>query len=123
MTSPTPEEKLASCPFCGGEAEVIHIADGENAGGSCVSCTRCNASSNVEFGFKENFISNWNRRSPSRRSVLEEAARVARNHAEKRAQLARQFEGNRPLYSEQMTARTAALCIAGDILALAEEEK
>lgn len=25
-------------------------------------CTACDASGNVEFGFKENFISNWNRR-------------------------------------------------------------
>lgn len=53
---------LLSCPFCGGEAEILHLDDGENAGGSCVSCTQCLASSNVEFEFKENFVSNWNRR-------------------------------------------------------------
>lgn len=58
-----PEDvKLLPCPFCGGEAEIVNIDDGENAGGSCVSCTRCLASSNVEFEFKENFVSNWNRR-------------------------------------------------------------
>lgn len=56
---------LKPCPFCGGEAERIDIGDGENAGGSCVSCTVCQASSNVEFEFKENFISNWNRRAPA----------------------------------------------------------
>ena len=56
------DEALLPCPFCGGAAEVIHIEDGENAGGSCVSCTRCLASSNLEFGFKENFRNNWNRR-------------------------------------------------------------
>lgn len=54
--------QLEPCPFCGGEAEIIHIEEGENAGGSCVCCTRCNASGNVEFGFKENYVSNWNRR-------------------------------------------------------------
>ncbi|MHB8284369.1 MAG: hypothetical protein ACYDD1_06805 [Caulobacteraceae bacterium] len=53
---------LEACPFCGGEAERIDIEDGENAGGSCISCKTCQASSNVEFGFKENFVSNWNRR-------------------------------------------------------------
>lgn len=58
-------EDLKACPFCGGKAERIDIEDGDNAGGSCVACSRCNASGNVEFEFKENFISNWNRRSPS----------------------------------------------------------
>ena len=57
--------KLNPCPFCGGEAEIINIDEGENAGGSCVCCKRCLASSNVEFEFKENFVSNWNRRTPS----------------------------------------------------------
>lgn len=55
-------DKLKPCPFCGGLAEIVEIDEGENAGGSCVCCTTCLASSNVDFGFKENFISNWNRR-------------------------------------------------------------
>lgn len=55
---------LEPCPFCGGRAEIVHIEDGENAGGSCVCCTQCMASGNVEFEFKENFVSNWNRRTP-----------------------------------------------------------
>jgi len=54
---------LKPCPFCGGEAERIDIEDGEDAGGSCIACRSCQASSNVEFGRKENFVSNWNRRS------------------------------------------------------------
>lgn len=57
--------ELKPCPFCGGPAEIVHIDEGENEGGSCVCCTRCFASSNVEFGFKENFLSNWNRRAPA----------------------------------------------------------
>ena len=83
-------EDLKPCPFCGAEAEVIDIEEGENAGGSCVCCTRCQASSNVEFGFKENFVSNWDRRAEitrltqerdaARAEVLEEAARVADKH-------------------------------------------
>lgn len=62
----TPEalERLKACPFCGGEAEIVHLDDGENTGGSCVSCTQCLASGNVEFGRKENFVANWNRRTP-----------------------------------------------------------
>lgn len=55
-------EELKPCPLCGGEAERVDIDEGENVGGSCISCKRCLASSNVEFEFKENFISNWNRR-------------------------------------------------------------
>lgn len=56
-------EKLLPCPFCGGEAKRIDIEEeGENFGGSCISCKRCLASSNLEFGRKENFVSNWNRR-------------------------------------------------------------
>ncbi|WP_174807237.1 Lar family restriction alleviation protein [Neoasaia chiangmaiensis] len=58
-------EGLLPCPFCGGEAERVDIAEGENAGGSCICCTRCLASGNVEFGFKENFVSNWNARARS----------------------------------------------------------
>lgn len=60
--TPTDALRLVPCPFCSGEAEIVHIDEGENAGGSCVSCTKCQASSNVEFEFKENFVSNWNRR-------------------------------------------------------------
>lgn len=55
--------EIKSCPFCGGEAEIIHLDDDDNAGGSCVCCTKCQASGNVEFGRKENFVENWNRRS------------------------------------------------------------
>lgn len=73
-------DRLEPCPFCGGEAEVIHLEDGENAGGSCVSCKACLASSNVEFGRKENFISNWNRRAALRQQPVtpdrEEVARL-----------------------------------------------
>jgi Lar family restriction alleviation protein len=56
------EIELKPCPFCGGAAEIVHIDEGENEGGTCVCCTSCLASSNIEFSFKENFISNWNRR-------------------------------------------------------------
>lgn len=55
-------EALKPCPFCGGPAEHVDIDEGENAGGSCICCTSCLASGNVEFEFKENFVSNWNRR-------------------------------------------------------------
>ena len=72
MTGPD----LKPCPFCGGAAEIVNIDDGENAGGSCVCCTRCMASGNVEFGRKENFVSNWNRRDPA---VLARAEQIERD--------------------------------------------
>lgn len=65
---------LRDCPFCGGDAERIDIAEGENAGGSCIACTRCLASGNVEFGRKENFVSNWNRRADTQ--AADEIARL-----------------------------------------------
>lgn len=60
--------ELRPCPFCGGEAERIDFGPGagENEGGSCIACRRCQASGPVEFGFKENFIANWNRRAAVR---------------------------------------------------------
>lgn len=69
-------EALKPCPFCGGPAEVIHLEGGENDGGSCVSCTSCFASSPVEFGFKENFVDNWNRRSDHSPALLEALKRL-----------------------------------------------
>ncbi|MCW2066888.1 UNVERIFIED_ORG: Lar family restriction alleviation protein [Stenotrophomonas maltophilia] len=55
------------CPFCGARAERIDFGpdSGDNEGGSCVACTSCQSSGPVEFGYKENFISNWNRRALS----------------------------------------------------------
>ncbi len=74
---------LLPCPFCGDTAERIDfgIGSGDNEGGSCVACTGCGSSGPVEFGFKENFLSNWNRRalsaqpSPGGQDALAEAAR------------------------------------------------
>ena len=74
MANPaTDAPALKNCPFCGGKAERVDIEDGDNAGGSFVHCTKCDASSNVEFEFKENFISNWNRRTPPHSEGLREA--------------------------------------------------
>lgn len=58
---------LLPCPFCGAPAERIDfgIGSGENEGGSCIACTVCQHSGPIEFGYKENFISNWNRRTLS----------------------------------------------------------
>lgn len=72
------DEALLPCPFCGGKAEVFHIGNGPNQGGSCVSCANCLASSNLEFGFKENFRNNWNRRADLARPSQAGDERVAR---------------------------------------------
>jgi Lar family restriction alleviation protein len=56
---------LLPCPFCGGEAERLDfemVSTDPNAGGSCISCTKCGASSPVHFEFKENLYPSWNER-------------------------------------------------------------
>ena len=57
---------LKPCPFCGGEAERIDIPaehdDIENAGASCIQCSRCVASTALHFDRKENLESSWNDR-------------------------------------------------------------
>lgn len=60
-------DELLPCPVCGAPAERIDfgIGSAENEGGSCIACTVCQHSGPIEFGFKENFVSNWNRRALS----------------------------------------------------------
>lgn len=57
-------EILRPCPFCGGEAERITLGpeEPENEGGDVIVCKGCQASSRVEFGYKENLVSSWNER-------------------------------------------------------------
>lgn len=84
-------EVLLPCPFCGGEAERYTISEDEpdNAGGDVIACTRCQASSHVEFGRKENLVSCWNSRlsalsaTPSTSDALREAAQAVLNSAER----------------------------------------
>lgn len=85
MTSPaipSPNgETLKPCPFCGGNASRQDLTDDDNAGGSCITCDSCGASSPVHFDRKENLYDSWNRRSSSsreevRREALEEAAAI-----------------------------------------------
>lgn len=62
----TPE--LKPCPFCGGEAQRFTLTEEDepmNAGGDVITCTKCQASSHVEFGRKENLVSRWNTRTTS----------------------------------------------------------
>jgi Lar family restriction alleviation protein len=75
----TAPEPLKPCPFCGGAACRVTIGDEEpnNAGGDVIVCTRCNASSHVEFGRKENLVARWNgRATASIVEVLERAVRA-----------------------------------------------
>ncbi|HDS1531941.1 TPA: Lar family restriction alleviation protein [Stenotrophomonas maltophilia] len=67
-------DALLPCPFCGAPAERIDfgIGSGENEGGSCIACTVCQHSGPIEFGYKENFISNWNRRALAARQPVGE---------------------------------------------------
>jgi Lar family restriction alleviation protein len=66
---------LLPCPFCGGEAERIDIPDKDdgdcNAGGSCIQCKNCLASTALYFDRKENLVSLWNKRTTPKLSLKE----------------------------------------------------
>lgn len=72
--------ELKPCPFCGGEAQRLTIGENEpnNAGGDVIHCTRCQASSRVEFGRKEHLVSAWNGRAETREAELRIALVAAR---------------------------------------------
>jgi Lar family restriction alleviation protein len=55
---------LKPCPFCGCAARRIEFLSPTdyNFGGSCIECTGCQASSAVEFEYKETLYARWNRR-------------------------------------------------------------
>lgn len=64
---------LLPCPFCGAAAERVDVPadiEDENAGGSCIQCTGCVASSALFFDRKEHIVSSWNRRVYFKRDSL-----------------------------------------------------
>ena len=66
--------RLKPCPFCGGAAVQYDVEDGENAGLSCIQCTRCEASTALHGDRKENLESSWNdREEPADLSRMREA--------------------------------------------------
>lgn len=75
---------LLPCPFCGGDAERqdfetvgTELGNDPNAGGSCICCKTCGASSPVHFDRKENLYSSWNGRAAlavARKALIREAA-------------------------------------------------
>lgn len=83
MTSEVTQE-LLPCPFCGGKAERLTLPEDSfgNGGGDVITCSRCQASSHVEFGRKENLVDRWNTRltaqsGEGRAAIIEECARIA----------------------------------------------
>lgn len=113
--------ELKPCPFCGGEAERITLEDDENFGGDVICCTKCQASSNVEFGFKENLVSNWNRRAdlaPDPRVGLAQAASIAETIMQKHAKAHYSGEAVRVFKSgdDTLSESAAKTYCAGEIL-------
>ena len=58
--------KLKLCPFCMGEPKIIVIDESmskENAGGTCIECSKCGVSSRVYFGELDGLMQEaWNTR-------------------------------------------------------------
>lgn len=68
MNNDTNAMELKPCPFCGGEAQRFTLTEEDepmNAGGDVITCLKCQASSHVEFGRKENLAECWNTRTTS----------------------------------------------------------
>lgn len=63
-------DRLLSCPFCGGEAEILEHDNGW-AIWHCIMCKNCKASQEWRKGYtKEEAITAWNTRKPMER-ILE----------------------------------------------------
>jgi Lar family restriction alleviation protein len=80
------ERELLPCPFCGGNDVAISVDENQgNKWGSavCFSCSavgpevRTGYETYPEASWRAEAAAEWNRRSPSRQSILEEAAKVA----------------------------------------------
>ena len=54
------DEKLKTCPFCGGEAELKTANDGWR-----VRCTKCTCNIVVFSKYSKNVIEKWNTRTES----------------------------------------------------------
>jgi Lar family restriction alleviation protein len=70
-------DHLSPCPFCGSAAERIELTDGDNAGGSVIGCTKCEASTRVFFGEKDGLTEAWNDRPKGLRAGLRDALDTA----------------------------------------------
>lgn len=72
------EQKLLSCPLCGGEASIEHDYDYASHPWYYVECDKCGCKTetHVDENGKEQAIKEWNTRKPMERIVerLEEAS-------------------------------------------------
>ena len=68
------ERELEPCPFCGGTAEIGYV-QGETARVECRGDDCLMAEVFTDRLPRAEAIAAWNRRSPSRQSILEEAAK------------------------------------------------
>ena len=129
MTS-TPSEELLSCPFCGDAMRPRHAlwpCEGDSDGIIHANPTECPAEG-FSIGTADEGVSvaaAWNRRSPSRREVLEEAARVADKHYQDSKKSAAYYK-SLPKDDGSYGQCLADMIVAGDIAiairALAEEK-
>ena len=65
MNKPNAAPELLPCPFCGGKPKRFTLSDPVNFGGDVIECTKCQASTQVQFNFKETIEEMWNTRTPS----------------------------------------------------------
>ena len=100
-------DKLLSCPFCGGEAEINLFM-----GNYCVTCKECAGAIFPYFGMtKEEAITAWNTRKPLERIVerLEELTEKHMSNSEKAAELGKDYERHMILNGAKGIAFEAAI--------------
>lgn len=70
-------DRLKPCPFCGGDAEFVSIADEADPcfGGVVAACLRCGAASKVIFPLKDDvkllLLEQWNQRTADGKAEAE----------------------------------------------------
>lgn len=60
------KSELLPCPFCGGEAEIVHYQSGVKDRQCYVCCKDCKASTFIQHHFKEKSMQTWNTRKDDR---------------------------------------------------------
>lgn len=111
--------ELKKCPFCGGEATLVHgLCELDNY----VVCQKCLSRTKV-FNTKESAIKTWNTRKPVERILerLESLCEIAMRNSERSAELGEAYEKHMILHGAKGGAYETAIKIIKEEVGQIEE--